>query len=150
MDGRGGKGKPIVLDDDDEDDDVVVGSDTAGKVEEVVAAKAGDSSAVTLSSTLSGLMGDRAQLEKERLERQRKRRREAGLPEDDEGEKMSDLTKAKKAKYPTTTQVVTTTAPSTLFPSSFTAPLSGKPGDFQLYWDGGVEVSHLKKLLPYS
>lgn len=97
-----------------------------------------ESSSVPIEAILEGwnplaaIFGDRAQMEKERLQRQRKRRLEAGLTNDEEGEESAGNDKAPLPEVP---------KPS-LAALQAPAPTPHENGRQynDLYWNGTVKV----------
>lgn len=103
------------------------------------------------------LLGDRAAMERERLERQRKRRRDAGLPED-EGDSSLKTLSTEKAGTNQSIPVARAEKTARLSPTASVSHSNGLSSSHasakqpDLYWDGMVLVSTIRpawKSCPY-
>jgi hypothetical protein len=92
-------------------------------------------------ASMSSLFGDRAQMERDRLERQQKRRREAQLPaEEDEETKTGQQEENRVSKK---AMIDTTAIPPKVPLSSKYASVSETKGRSSpdIYWTGAIKVS---------
>ncbi|UZJ56653.1 hypothetical protein CBS101457_005973 [Exobasidium rhododendri] len=92
-------------------------------------------------TSLSSILGDRAQMERDRLERQKKRRREANIPaeEDEEEEKRQRLTlKSTKLSTNPAERIHRTTSLPQKAPEAVPKKRSAFP---PLYWSGAIKKS---------
>jgi hypothetical protein len=93
-----------------------------------------------VTNNLSSLFGNRAQMEKERLERQKKRRREANLPEesdDDDAQQNQDKFTPKRAMINSVKESQPHNAKTT---HQFASVSDAKVSKASLYWRGAIKV----------
>jgi hypothetical protein len=115
------------------------GSETEDEVEEVKEQDDNSNGASTTPaskpSNLAALLGDRAQMERERLERQKKRKRELGIADDDEDQQEQGTAK----KMPSAASIPQVSQNRSAPQQS----VSASP----LYWDGIIKVSGGSRML---
>lgn len=154
--GEKGKGKSKATAIEVADSDTEDGSPTVSMPKEVAQVETTSNKGNAVNNdTLAALVGDRAQMEKERLERQRKRQRESGLEEDEDFIQLSVHKKAVTASIQEASarfRVSTIHAPTSTSASTSKAKASGAPfyysgtikvrvsGDWGNYWDDVAKV----------